>query len=388
LFILCVANDDFEPGRLYNYKIARDLISIARDERNGLSLKFANTYITEVRGHLAQALELIEIADAETRKFKLQTNNVFYNHYANLKESDILPEGIITFKDYLYELFNLNDDDAEDDYKNFLSYSLSDQIGSILEVANIELFILPSFDQSIKKSEKAFNDVLMYNEKAPATLEHDVKMGQYLFDKKDEPRSFFISRDHSFDSYRKKYVALFCRSNPYFWQLFTPVNFVNSVDLLEMKFDPQTLSEDLLLLVDRDSGKDNAKYFADVNIKLTNLPGITSAEKRKRQRLNFELFTNKNYDDIEEDNLSHVELIAGKLNRTWDSIYDHLRDKCPGSPEKAFAPLLDDTIYNFVVSILKEYVESPENDLNTLLNRVDSIINQNVDTGRLPSRLP
>jgi hypothetical protein len=131
LFILCVANDDFEPGRLYNYKIARDLISIARDERNGLSLKFANTYITEVRGHLAQALELIEIADAETRKFKLQTNNVFYNHYANLKESDILPEGIITFKDYLYELFNLNDDDAEDDYKNFLSYSLSDQIGSI-----------------------------------------------------------------------------------------------------------------------------------------------------------------------------------------------------------------------------------------------------------------
>jgi hypothetical protein len=155
-----------------------------------------------------------------------------------------------------------------------------------------------------------------------------------------------------------------------------------------MKFDPQTLSEDLLLLVDRDSGKDNAKYFADVNIKLTNLPGITSAEKRKRQRLNFELFTNKNYDDIEEDNLSHVELIAGKLNRTWDSIYDHLRDKCPGSPEKAFAPLLDDTIYNFVVSILKEYVESPENDLNTLLNRIDSIINQNVDTGRLPSRLP
>jgi hypothetical protein len=228
----------------------------------------------------------------------------------------------------------------------------------------------------------------MYNEKAPATLEHDVKMGQYLFDKKDEPRSFFISRDHSFDSYRKKYASLFCRSNPYFWQLFTPVNFVNSVDLLEMKFDPQTLSEDLLLLVDRDSGKDNAKYFADVNIKLTNLPGITSAEKRKRQRLNFELFTNKNYDDIVEDNLSHVELIAGKLNRTWDSIYDHLRDKCPGSPEKALAPLLDDTIYNFVVSILKEYVESPENDLNTLLNRIDSIINQNVDTGRLPSRLP
>lgn len=101
LLILCVAFDDFEPGRIYDYKIARDLISIARNDKNGLSLKFANTYITEVKGHLAQALQLIEIADAEPRKFKLHTNNVFYNHYADLKELGKLPDDITTFKDYL-----------------------------------------------------------------------------------------------------------------------------------------------------------------------------------------------------------------------------------------------------------------------------------------------
>lgn len=380
LFILCVAYDDFEPGRIYDYKIARDLISIAKNEKNGLSLKFANTYITEVKGHLAQALQLIEIADAETRKFTLHTANVFYNHFADLKELDKLPDDIKTFKDYLYVLFNLEDQDAEDDYRSFLDYSLADQIEHILNEANIELFTLPSYDyDGTKKSETAFNNVLKNNEKSYATLEHDVRMGQYLFDWKSKPKLFFISRDHSFDLYRKKYAELYCRSTSYFWQLFTPVNFVNSVDLLEMKFEPQVLSEDLLLLIDRDGGKDNAKYFADVNIKLTNLPGITAAERRKRQRLNFELFTNKKYNDIEEDNLNHADMLADKLNRTWDSLYNHLRETCPDSLEKAFAPLLNDDIYISVVKILKDYVESIENDLATLFNKIDGIINENTD---------
>ena len=380
LLILCVAFDDFEPGRIYNYKIARDLISIAKNEKNGLSLKFANTYITEVKGHLSQALQLIEIADAETRKFTLHTTNVFYNHFADLKESDKLPDDITTFKDYLYVLFNLEDQDAEDDYKNFLDYSLADQIEYILSEANIELFTLPSYDyEGTKKSETAFNSVLKNNEKSYTTLEHDVRMGQYLFDWQSKPKLFFISRDHSFDLYRKKYADLYCRSTPYFWQLFTPVNFVNSIDLLEMKFEPQVLSEDLLLLVDRDGGKDNAKYFADVNTKLTNLPGITAAERRKRQKLNFELFTNKKYNDIEEENLSHADMIANKLNRTWDRLYDHLRETCPDSLEKAFAPLLNDDIYISVVKKLKDYVESIENDLTTLFNKIDDIINENSD---------
>lgn len=377
LLILCVAFDDFEPGKIYNYKIARDLISIAKNDKNGLSLKFANTYITEVKGHLAQALQLIEIADAETRKFTLHTTNVFYNHFADLKESDKLPDDITTFKDYLYVLFNLEDQDAEDDYRSFLDYSLADQIEYILREANIELFTLPSYDyEGTKKSEKAFNDILKNNEKSYATLEHDVRMGQYLFDWQSKPKMFFISRDHSFDLYRKRYADLYCRSTPYFWQLFTPVNFVNSIDLLEMKFEPQVLSEDLLLLVDRDGGKDNAKYFADVNTKLTNLPGITASERRKRQKLNFELFTNKNYNDIDEDNLIYADMIADKLNRTWDSLYNHLRDTCPDSIEKAFAPLLDDDIYISVVKNLKDYVESIENDLATLFNKIDGIINE------------
>ena len=380
LLILCVAYDDFKPGRLYNYKIARDLISIARNNKNGLSLKFANTYITEVKGHLAQALQLIEIADAENRKFKLHTTNVFYNHFADLKELDKLPDDITTFKDYLYVLFNLEDQDAEDDYRNFLDYSLAGQIECILNEANIELFNLPLYDyEDTKKSRTAFNEVLKNNEKAYSTLEHDIKMGQYLFNRECKPKLFFISRDHSFDLYRKKYAELYCRSTPYFWQLFTPVNFVNSVDLLEMKFEPQTLSEDLLLLVDRDGGKDNAKYFADINIKLTNLPGITAAERRKRQRLNFELFTNKRYNDIEEDNLSSIEMIADKLNRTWDSLYNHLCEKSPSNLEKAFAPLLNDAIYRSVVTNLKDYVENGENNLNALLNKIDDIINENLD---------
>lgn len=381
LLILCVAYDDFEPGRLYNYKIARDLISIAKNAKNGLSLKFANTYITEVKGHLAQALQLIEIADVETRKFKLHTTNVFYNHFADLKESDKLPDDITTFKDYLYVLFNLEEQDAEDDYKNFLDYSLADQIEYILREANIELFTLPSYDyEGTKKSETAFNSILKNNEKSYTTLEHDARMGQYLFDWQSKPKLFFISRDHSFDLYRKKYADLYCRSTPYFWQLFTPVNFVNSIDLLEMKFEPQVLSEDLLLLVDRDGGKDNAKYFADVNTKLTNLPGITAAERRKRQKLNFELFTNKKYNDIEEDNLSKADMLADKLNRTWDSLYYHLRETCPDSIEKAFAPLLNEDIYISVVKNLKDYVESIENDLATLFNKIDGIISENSDT--------
>lgn len=115
-------------------------------------MKFANTYITEVKGHLAQALKLIEIADAENRKFKLHTTNVFYNHFADLKESDKLPDDITTFKDYLYALFNLEDQDAEDDYRNFLDYSLAGHIECILNEANIELCNLPLYDYEDTKN--------------------------------------------------------------------------------------------------------------------------------------------------------------------------------------------------------------------------------------------
>lgn len=149
-----------------------------------------------------------------------------------------------------------------------------------------------------------------------------------------------------------------------------------------MKFDSQVLSEDLLLLLDRDGGKENAKYFADVNTKLTNLPGITALERRQRQRLNFEVFTNKNYNDIEEEDLSHADMIAAKLNRTWDSIYIHLRDKCPDNIEKAFAPLLNDAVYMSVVTSLSDYVKSIENDLNTLLHKIDDVIYENCDNDK------
>lgn len=72
------------------------------------------------------------------------------------------------------------------------------------------MFYLPSYEhEDTKKSETAFSAVLKNNEKAYSTLEHDVRMGQYLFDQDDKPKLFFISRDHSFDLYRKKYAELF-----------------------------------------------------------------------------------------------------------------------------------------------------------------------------------
>lgn len=387
LHILCVSYDDFEPGSLYDYKIARDLISIAKNEKNGINLKFANTYITEVKGHLAQALQLIDIADAENRKFELHTNNVFYRHYSNLKGLEILPDDIVTFKDYLYVLFNLEDRDAKDDYRSYLDFSLGNQIEHLLGESNIELFPLPMFNwEDTRKSENAFSAVLQYNEKSMSTLEHDVRMGQYLFDWQDNPKLFFISKDHSFDLYRKKYADLYCRTKPYFWQLFTPVNFVNSIDLIEMKLEPQRLSEDLLLL-DKEGGKENAKYFADVNTKLANLPGITAAERRKRQKLNFELFTNKAYNDIEEEHLTYADSIAEKLNRTWDSLYIHFHEIFSGNKQSALAPLLEEKIYMSVVRQLKIYVESKENDLKNLINKIDNImygnlkINNEIDSG-------
>ena len=89
------------------------------------------------------------------------------------------------------------------------------------------------------------------------------------------------------------------------------------------------------------------------------------------------MFTNKNYNDIEEDTLGHADMIAAKLNRTWDSLFNHMKEKCPDNIEKAFAPLLDDAIYMSVVENLRSYVESIENDLNALLNKIDVIIYEN-----------
>ena len=56
-----------------------------------------------------------------------------------------------------------------------------------------------------------------------------------------------------------------------------------------------------------------------------------------------------------------------------------MKEKCPDNIEKAFAPLLDDSIYMAVVTNLRTYVESIENDLTALLNKIDSIIYENCE---------
>lgn len=382
LAMLCMSFNDFGHADIPTFRQANSILKIARAKDQYLKLVFCQVYQPEVVGHIRQAIGLSSWDDLPIFDSGQFSQNVFYQHFIALKRRNELPEDTPTFQRYLEVLFNMEPDDFDRDLSRFKQYTLPEIIEATLENNGIEYREIRYYEPpELKKSGSTFEAVMRNTQtfKGEGTLKRDAIMGQYLFDRTERPRPFFITRDSTFSSYREQYINTYLRGKSYFWQLFSPLKFLNNHNLIGMKVNKDLLSEDLLLLIEDDHTKMSARNFMDVNINMTDIDGLSEAEKRARQKKNFKIFAGKEMADLTEGELDTVNELANNVNRAWDNIINELSDSTFNGMG-FFRILQNEEIYTAIIEEVNTYVKEKSQDKTKLLSHISTLLNHYSDT--------
>lgn len=378
LAMLCMSYRDFGHADIPTFRQANSILKIARSKDQYLKLVFCQVYQPEVLGHIRQAIGLSCWGDLPIFDTGQFSQNVFYQHFIALKRRHELPEDTPTFQKYLEILFNMEPEDFDVNLTRFKQYTLPGILDTTLENNGIEYREIRYYEPSeLKKSESTFEAVMRNTQtfKGEGTLKRDAIMGQYLFDCNEQPRPFFITRDSTFSAYREQYISTYLRGKSYFWQLFSPLKFLNNHNLIGMKVNKDLLSEELLLLIDDDHAKMNARYFMDVNINMTDIEGLSEAEKRARQRKIFKIFAGKEMADLTEGDLDTVNELATYVNRAWDIIINELSDTTFNGMG-FFRILQNEEIYTAIIEEVKNYVKENSQDKTKLISPILTFLKQ------------
>ncbi|MDE6005930.1 MAG: hypothetical protein K2G67_00010 [Muribaculaceae bacterium] len=371
--MLCMPYSDLLPGEKPIFRNARNLMKIG--SQPNVTFKICKTYISEVKSHIRKAIEMVWLEENPVFLSGQFSQNVFYHYYINACKEGTLPEDITSFEDYLCSIFDIDPDDiGTQEIKRYYQYSLDSVIEKHLKdplAITIDKDIPFYSDEDLKMSETVFSDVIkkLNTNKSPGTLRRDSIVGKYLFDLKESPKPIFITRDNSFTEYRKTYAKYSKDNNGYFWHLFSPVKFVTNHDLMGMKINPDLLSEDLLLMIEDEDTVRSAGVFIEVNARLTDIEGISEAEKRKRQKENFKLFSGKEFADLGENDLESINELATSINRTWDEVMDHFLEI--QLKDTFMTALKNDLSYEKVMQVIKDYIDSDLGSMKDLFLKIE-----------------
>lgn len=354
LYGICV-NLDFGHSENKRFISIKNLLSATLGNDN-IQLILSRHYLSEVSYHLKQALLLIPFADRYDIYKKEISSNVFYRYYYELRDKDHLPDNINSFADFLYEAFGFEESDA-------YSSAFWESATSILEEImydDLGVFIerIPTYSEDqIKKASDIFTGLFTENKsKSDLTLKNDAIMGLHLFATPiDEPEPFFLTWDSMFCSFRKKYIQTYKRTKHLYWHLFSPMKFVNHIDLLNLHIDINHLSDDILTMIETEEYKNHTSRIIDKFSKILDISGIDVDKRRKYIRLiNEEIFNEQDFPNIiesENDELqSEIKIIA----ELFEKLLEHYRKIGSDSLVTYTRHVLNEDFFRFLVITIKD----------------------------------
>ena len=183
--------------------------------------------------------------------------------------------------EYIYEL---REEDLSD---QDLFTIITGIIESILSDFSIELCNnIPYYsDEELKPSISLFSNVIKDNaleKKDGNRLKADAVIGHYLFEHSFEVEPFFLTIDKSFRPFKDYYIKKFKRrSSSFFWHLLTPSQFINHIDLLNLKIDEKRLSNELLALIESDGFDYKTHTTIDNICRLMDVANLNMEQREK-----------------------------------------------------------------------------------------------------------
>lgn len=378
LYALCI-NDNYSKYDNVYYRIANNLIDAALN-RKDIKLYLSEHYLGEITTHLKQALLLIPFTQIkEFEKYKI-SNNVFYSYYFQLKENDELPEQIDSFSDFMEDIFDLKEEDAlEPSFYHIASGILS----SLLPELNIEIQNIPHYnDEEVSTSSLIFQSAIstnMLENKKDKILYNDSIMGCHLFNKQfhGDREPFFLTYDKTFTFYRKLFIDKYRRSKAahIHWYLFTPSKFLNHLDLISLKINTDSLTDDFLSIMDSFKFKEKTKTIVDTISKLIDIKNISKEKRRDYIEMSKIIFTNEEFPHFAENVNIEEDTEIKRFSVVVEYILNSYRDK--GDEHiRTFKNMLEDKTYFMkVLCVFKEYCRVKNKTNEEAIESINDIMN-------------
>lgn len=379
LYILCI-NEDYSTYDNIYFRVAKNIVDI-NSKKKRFRLKVSKHYISEIVFQLKQALFLIQFTELiHMPKCPISTN-VFYRHYYWLSKNSGLPEGVESFRDYLKDMFELEESDAFD--KDYETIATGVVESKLQENFSIDVEATPRFENGLEEVQELYRQVLKDNlcdDKRNKTLLNDSIECMVLFNQPmDKPEPFFLTWDKSFGFMRPAYKRRFKRgSSSLFFHLFSPAKFVNHVDLVDFKVNANTLSDDLLSLIESHNYKQTTYNVIDTINRFLDIPDI-SPEKRKAyiKKIQKEIYQDDSF-SYEQSEIEQQESTNRKsFAFISEELFNHYKDKGLGYTRNYRNMLLDEDSFEKFIAIISEYLnnEAPIPEVNKVIEGVDELVN-------------
>ena len=358
LYLLCL-NDDFPKPTKGLMVVAKNLAEMIKHNRS-LLIEFPRIYFGEVLTHFRRALNLLSLTKNAYVDGMPISNNVFYKYYCDLKYEDVLPEGVNSFADYLRQYFELEEKDLyEPRFKNIV-------FGIVCSILQDELGIevydnIPHLnDEELSPSIDLFKEVIKENElddKDGYRLKSDAIIGRFLFESKFNNEPFFLTYDRSFRFYKEKYLKNYKRrASSYFWHLLSPSQFINHMDLLNLKIDENRLSNELLALIECDDFESKTHSLIDDICRFTDIQGVTSEQREKNIKILMKQLVGEGEFSMQIETISSTEDPSiKKFCELSNDVYSYFLEKGGAVLEHYVNIFTESDKYNKLIKVIKEY---------------------------------
>lgn len=246
LYSLCLYSNEISHVNYY-YNSVKDLFNL-RNENKNLRFLFHKNYLKEVSFHFKEALLITDFDNEDLISDLGGSNNVFYNFYLYQKDNGHLEDYVNSFADFLYESFEISNEDVNSRY--FLE-KVRSQITQCLESINVSTFENLVSRDTLKTCTETFEECLDEKEKnrGRETIQNDSYMLATLV--KDElsiNEPIFVTWDLVFLNARNKFHKKIPASR--LWHWFTPDRLNNHLNLLNFNLNADTITRDILTVID------------------------------------------------------------------------------------------------------------------------------------------
>ena len=202
-------------------------------------------------------------------------------------------------------------------------------------------------------------------------------MGVHLFGTPiEEAEPFFLTWDSMFSPFRKKYIQTYKRTKNLYWHLFSPMKFVNHMDLLNLHIDVDHLSDDMLTMIETDEYKNHTSRIIDKFSKILDISGIDANKRRKYiNMISDEVFNEEEFPNIIESENDELQSEIKKIADLFEKLLDHYRDISNDSLATYAKHVLNEDFFKSLVAAIKETASKGATDksLNEFYEKIDNM---------------
>lgn len=365
LYLLAMPTDDYMPPSDPLFRSIWDMDHMILNQ-DGLTPYIAQIYKHEITNHVKEALSLCHFEECSWFIERTPSNNVFYRYYVAALNEGLLPYGIDTFSQYLEEILEVKPEDLDEDNADSI---LDNYVSYAIETKGIKFEKIPEPDK-LKDAIGVFEQEIRTKQLRPKKdipLKNDAWMGAYLFEKDEIPSPILVTLDKTFPPFRSKYIDLYRRGNLSTWQIYSPSRLVNQLELMNMEFNPETIDDGILLLVESETSGTEMKQLLDIVIRLTNNKWTSNSVRQKRQERLLAKFYHKEFENIDSEDEVNMDYTT-KFIDSWDKLINHYNNIDVTRDNNFFQMIKEDEVFDSVIELVYDHIQQDNKTFDELLN--------------------